>query len=167
MKCLREQRSVKVLNTNNIFLKILVNLVILCTAFFVILLSISESKFESRITVQRLDVFKTKANPIDPNKPFFRKPPEVEGIDCIRFFHNDTDYENLYTENKLTYKDDELLSSDCREIRLRNYFSEEPLSKAEAKFPIAFARIVYKVNLNSNYIYNLKLYRTIYFWRWN
>ena len=148
MKYLKEQRSVKALNTNNIFLKILVNLVILCTAFFVILLSISEDKLESRIILQRFDVFKTKAKSIDPNKPFFQKPPEVEGIDCSRFFQNDTEYENLYTENKLTYKGNILLSSNCSEIRMRSYFPEKPLSEAEAEFPIAFARIVYRVILN-------------------
>ncbi|KAE9552240.1 hypothetical protein FO519_004549 [Halicephalobus sp. NKZ332] len=129
---------------NNIFLKVLLNLVILCLAISLIFLSIAEGTFGRDSTVQRLDVFETNVRYIDLSKPFFRKPPEVEGIDCARFFQNDTAYEAIYTDNKITYKDEEFLSSDCREIRLRNYFPEEPLSEAESEFPIAFARIVYR-----------------------
>ncbi|CAK5121259.1 unnamed protein product [Meloidogyne enterolobii] len=33
---------------------------------------------------------------------------------------------------------------DCRSIKERNYFLEKPLSTAEKKYPLAYARIVYK-----------------------
>ncbi|CAK5038525.1 unnamed protein product [Meloidogyne enterolobii] len=33
---------------------------------------------------------------------------------------------------------------DCRSIKERNYFLEKPLSTEEGKYPLAYARIVYK-----------------------
>ena len=148
MKYLKKHNFVVMPRTNTLFLKIIFNLTIFCLTFLVIFYSIPEKKSQSYIRLQRLDEFLRGVNSTRPVKPFFKKPSEMEGIECGRFFENDTEYENLYTENKITYKGDEFLSTDCREIRLRNYFPEEPLSEAEADFPIAFARIVYKVNLN-------------------
>ena len=149
MKYLKGHDLTVALGRNNIFLKTLLNLVILCIIVFLILLFTTEDKFQSSITIQILNVFRTRAKTIDTSKPFFRKPPEVEGIECGRFFENDTAYEAKYTNTTLIYKDEEFISSDCREIKMRHYFPEEPLSEAEAEFPIAFARIVYTVNLIS------------------
>ena len=149
MKYSKERDLAEVSGRNNVFLKALFNLVILCMAVFLILFSISEDKFQSSITVQVFNVFRIEAKPVDISKPFFRKPPEVEGIECGRFFENDTAYEAKYTNTTLIYKDEEFLSSDCRDIKMRHYFPEEPLSEAEAEFPIAFARIVYTVNFIS------------------
>jgi len=36
---------------------------------------------------------------------------------------------------------------DCRSIKQRNYFLEKPLSTEEGKYPLAYARIVYKVSM--------------------
>ena len=154
MKYLKECDLAEVLD-RNVYLKILRNLVLLCMVVFFILLFNTESKFEPNIVVQELTVFQVRTKPIDPSKPFFQKHLEMEEIECDRFFQNDTAYEDKYTNTKLTYKDDEFLSSDCRAIKMRHYFPEEPLSEAEAQFPIAFARIVYKVISFHSQSYNL------------
>uniref|UniRef100_A0A914KLW7 Uncharacterized protein n=1 Tax=Meloidogyne incognita TaxID=6306 RepID=A0A914KLW7_MELIC len=67
-----------------------------------------------------------------------------ERIDCKRIIKGDEDYIKLEAKSRLTYTDPRNLFMDCRSIKQRNYFLEKPLSTEEGKYPLAYARIVYK-----------------------
>lgn len=43
-------------------------------------------------------------------------------------------------------KADEKISSSCEDIRRRGTYPEVPRSKIEENFPVAFIRVVYRVN---------------------
>lgn len=70
-------------------------------------------------------------------------------MNCKLIFENSTEG-SKYRENlikyRIIYKDGVSLKTDCDSIKSRGFFSEAALSKDEEDFPIAFARIVYKVN---------------------
>nr|CAD2159362.1 unnamed protein product [Meloidogyne enterolobii] len=67
-----------------------------------------------------------------------------ERIDCKRIIKGDEDYIKLEAKSRLTYTEPRNLFMDCRSIKERNYFLEKPLSTEEGKYPLAYARIVYK-----------------------
>jgi hypothetical protein len=50
-----------------------------------------------------------------------------------------------YAKSRLIYADEEDLPTNCESIKKRSYFPIKPRTDFEAEFPIAFARIVYKV----------------------
>jgi hypothetical protein len=56
-------------------------------------------------------------------------------------------YTDLMAKKRLTYKDPVNLPMECAKIRKRNHFLEKPLSIEEAKFPLAYARIIYQVSI--------------------
>jgi hypothetical protein len=55
------------------------------------------------------------------------------------------DYVRQQAAQRFGYADAVNLSVDCDSIRARNHFVGRPLSEAEAQFPLAYARVVYKV----------------------
>jgi hypothetical protein len=77
-------------------------------------------------------------------KPFFIKHPKTKDLVCDRLYGNDSKryIENLilanYIKSRITYTDEE----DCESIKKRNYFPTKPRTEFEARFPLAFARIV-------------------------
>ncbi|KAH7702945.1 core-2/I-Branching enzyme family protein [Aphelenchoides avenae] len=77
--------------------------------------------------------------------PPFKRPTGTESLDCSRIISGDSEYIKTAAGSRivLSDKDDMHLPMDCASIRSRNYFPTTPMSKDEAKFPIAFARIVY------------------------
>lgn len=70
-------------------------------------------------------------------------PKTVKFIDCEKVLKNDSIY--LKDLNRETYDDSNDLDMSCEGIRKRNYFPENPMSQEEADFPLAYAKIVYKV----------------------
>lgn len=76
----------------------------------------------------------------------FVHPEATRNLQCSRFFQNDTDYIKKYSIKRLVSKDPVDLPMDCESIHRRNYFPSKAASKEEANFPIARAKIVYKVS---------------------
>uniref|UniRef100_A0A915DE87 Uncharacterized protein n=1 Tax=Ditylenchus dipsaci TaxID=166011 RepID=A0A915DE87_9BILA len=73
----------------------------------------------------------------------YQRHPSTSHIDCGRILNG----EELYIKddrNRATYKDEPNLTVDCQTIRQRHYFPEQPASDEEAKFPIAYARAIFK-----------------------
>lgn len=67
---------------------------------------------------------------------------------CSKLFDPgfDPDYFGLLSKHRLNYSTDDVnITTDCETIKERNYFPTKPQSKFEEDFPIAYARIVYKV----------------------
>lgn len=99
----------------------------------------------------------------------FVRPPEAAGVDCARIIANDTHYISSVAKSRIIYKEenDQTLPLDCPSIRSRNYFPNRSMSDEEKKFPVAFARIVYKVFFawkSQNCPFS---HRITAFWKWN
>lgn len=75
----------------------------------------------------------------------FVRPAEIGDLNCERVLLNDVEYIREKTRHRIVYKDSVDLKTDCASIKNRNYFPERPLTNQEAEFPIAYARIVYRV----------------------
>ncbi|KAI6177789.1 hypothetical protein M3Y97_00945900 [Aphelenchoides bicaudatus] len=77
----------------------------------------------------------------------FIRPNVTKDLPCYKFF--DPEFERFYLAKKhrIKYRDPEEpqdLPTDCASISARNHFDRIPLSMDELKFPIAFARNVYR-----------------------
>lgn len=59
--------------------------------------------------------------------------------------HNDRAYIEILAERRITYSDPEDLTMECDDVHARNYFPQSPASSVEEAFPLAQARVVYKV----------------------
>uniref|UniRef100_A0A7E4VXK2 Uncharacterized protein n=1 Tax=Panagrellus redivivus TaxID=6233 RepID=A0A7E4VXK2_PANRE len=84
-------------------------------------------------------------NVFGSEKPFFHRIPEASDLPCESYF--DKNRWSLWglLDKRLPMKLDALVFDvSCDSIRKRHYFPKEPLSHQEAKFPLAFARNVYK-----------------------
>lgn len=98
-----------------------------------------------------------KPGKIKENKPDLKKINEKiwdsiknevkhnkEHLDCKKLINGDQNYIKLQSQTRITYKDPEKLLMDCNSIKERNYFADKALSNEENKYPLAYARIVYK-----------------------
>ncbi|TMS33341.1 hypothetical protein L596_001099 [Steinernema carpocapsae] len=73
--------------------------------------------------------------------PNFKKHSSVASIDCAPFF-----VKSQKTSERITLDPQEELAMDCVSILNRHHFPNEPLSQEEAQFPIAQARLVFKIS---------------------
>jgi 16S rRNA G966 N2-methylase RsmD len=84
------------------------------------------------------------------NRPVeFVRPPGTAHLDCAQILKNDV-LSMEYAQQRIVYKDppwpDDLLT-DCQSIFQRNYFQLDGIYREEERFPLAFVRVVYKVQL--------------------
>jgi hypothetical protein len=68
------------------------------------------------------------------------------GLQCQKLFMKDSEYLQMLITHRVTYRDEDNLKTDCATIKNRSFFGEKPNSKEEANFPIAYAKLVYKVS---------------------
>lgn len=61
------------------------------------------------------------------------------------------------TKKRITFKDPKNLKMNCKSIRERQYFPRKSASTFEKEYPIAQARIVYKVLIFSLYFFTLSV----------
>uniref|UniRef100_A0A915EBP4 Uncharacterized protein n=1 Tax=Ditylenchus dipsaci TaxID=166011 RepID=A0A915EBP4_9BILA len=80
---------------------------------------------------------------------FFRRHSSVAYLDCSKVIAHDEKYIQQMAKQRVSYQDDPSLLMDCKSIRQRHYFADEPASEEEAAFPIAFSRAVYKVRFHA------------------
>lgn len=89
-------------------------------------------------------------NTLNKNRLTFKWPSEAKFMNCYKIFKNDVDYlknnKNQIHQTYIEEEDTRELDMRCKAIRKRNYFAKFPMSLEEAAFPLAFAKIVYKVN---------------------
>uniref|UniRef100_A0A914DVV9 Uncharacterized protein n=1 Tax=Acrobeloides nanus TaxID=290746 RepID=A0A914DVV9_9BILA len=88
-------------------------------------------------------------------KPFFIKNSIAKDLQCDLMYGNGSQeyIQNLilpnknvsYAKTRVKYKDEKDLKTDCESIKKRSYFPIKPRTDFEAKFPLAFVRIVYTV----------------------
>ncbi|KAK0403578.1 hypothetical protein QR680_017006 [Steinernema hermaphroditum] len=74
-----------------------------------------------------------------PSDSVFKRHFSVEGIQCSPFFEASRNY-----PTRIKLNASEPLRTDCLSIFGRHHFSATALSEEEARFPVAFARVVYK-----------------------
>lgn len=77
--------------------------------------------------------------------PFDEKWQKLIRLDCSRLFHKDETYTNKIKKERISLEDPIDLDIKCKSIRLRWNFQDLPNSESEAKYPIAYARTVFKV----------------------
>lgn len=73
-----------------------------------------------------------------------RRWPSVKDLNCSRLF-TDKRYALAVGRKRITLKDPKQLHLNCGTVRARWLFAKRPTSREEARYPIAYARIVYKV----------------------
>jgi hypothetical protein len=81
--------------------------------------------------------------------PVYIRPKEAENLQCSEYFKPDADFTE-YKKHRVTYNDPKNetdLPMDCEAIKKRTYFQTEDLYPEEREFPIAFARVLFKVRL--------------------
>ena len=66
-------------------------------------------------------------------------------LNCHRLFELDHHYYKELIKDRMTYKDSFELKTDCKSIKERSYFATWPNSKEEEEFPIAYAKLIFKV----------------------
>jgi hypothetical protein len=94
-------------------------------------------------------------------KPFFIKHPIAKDLQCAQMYGNGSkEYiqnwilpnKNVnYAKSRIQYQDEKDLKTDCDSINNRSYFPVKPRTDFEAKFPLAFVRIVYIVSYSGGY----------------
>ena len=67
------------------------------------------------------------------------------GLQCQRILERDNKYIDEVRNNRTVYNDADELKTDCISIKERSYFPIKSTSNEEVEFPIAYAKIVYKV----------------------
>lgn len=68
-------------------------------------------------------------------------------LNCSRVMANDKVYLSEMAKKRINFTDPEVLDMDCQSgIRRRNYLPEKCQMQEDADFPLAQARIVYKVS---------------------
>src|SRR5689334_11234139 len=77
--------------------------------------------------------------------PAYHRNPKTTHLDCQRIMNNDTVYIQNMAKSRVNYTDPDNLAMDCGAIFSRNYFSKTPDSFLEEAFPLAQARVVFKV----------------------
>ncbi|KAI6185410.1 hypothetical protein M3Y98_00020300 [Aphelenchoides besseyi] len=89
--------------------------------------------------------FQSKQNDEFKDRRFVR-PAETEHVPCDKVFNPNVDRFSLARKYRVKYDDpreEAHLPMDCKSIKKRNNFYEQPLSEAERDFPLAYARNIF------------------------
>lgn len=80
------------------------------------------------------------------HQAYFPKFSVTNALQCHRFFNQSiTDFNRVIVSAEFS------LSTTCDAIKRRHYFPTLPFNKFEAEFPIAYARNVYTVRMNTHF----------------